>query len=508
VNTQQHSMRSELRQHLTSWQGTVVLTAAVAWAVALSRLVLLRHNNFGTFDYDTGIYDQSIWLLAHGHWFNTVRGMPVFGIHASFGLYLLVPFSWLGFGPNFWDSMQCVFIAACAMPIYVIARRRLRHSWLAVVVALSWLLQPWLSWFAQETFHPEVMAMFFLFVGFMLLDPRIERVSTRVFSRADVSGIAILFVAMSWKEDVALAVAMIGLVMRIAGRRRVGSWLMIGGIVWFTVFGAWMVPALNGGHSVYSGFYGDLGESGFQVLIHSVLHPHLLFTRLGDNHAGLYFVRMFLPFGLLALASPLMVLIALPQFFANVLSTASFTFEPHFHYQAIPMVALTLASMETIGKLSVRRRLGALLGSVSVAVLALSSYVGAKGWGITPIGHEYRHGAWPLAKQDNAGWKAAMARIPAGEGVAAHYLGVPHLSHREVVYTFPNPWTNSYYGTSNDSVGDPTNVNWIVVVPGAMNDDARSTLESLIQSGEFGDKQSVGGVDSYKRMRPAAQSGE
>lgn len=498
-----HSTRRELRTALLSTPAFVVVTAAMAWAIIVSRLVMLRQNNFGTFDYDTGIYDQSIWLLAHGHWFNTVRGMPVFGVHASFALYFFVPFAWLGFGPNLWNSIQCIAIAGCAIPIFVIARRRVQRPWLAVLVALSWLLQPWLSWFAQETFHPEVVAMLFLFSGFMLIDPKVVRPVTRRFDRADVVGIIILFVAMAWKEDVALAVAMIGVVVRFAGRRRVGAWLIIGGLVWFVVFGAWMVPALNGGHSVYSGFYGNLGESGFQVLIHSIFHPHDLWRRLMDNHAGLYFVRMFLPFALLAFGSPTFILIAVPQFIANVLTTASFTFEPHFHYQAIPMVALMLASIETIGKLSLGTRLRTLRSTCAVGLLTATSFIGAKGWGILPIGHQYRHGAWPLARQDNAGWQAAIARVKGHDGVAAHYLGVPHLSHRVNVYTFPNPWTNSYYGTSNDSLGDPTTVNWIIVVPTAMNEDAQRTLADLLSTGEFGDRESVGGVDSYRRLRPA-----
>ena len=90
------------------WAEQVILLATLLWIVRFSQLVIPRQNNFTTFDFDLGIHSQSIWLLAHGKFFNTVCGLPVFGHHAEFMYYLLVPLQWLGGGPNLWNVLQII----------------------------------------------------------------------------------------------------------------------------------------------------------------------------------------------------------------------------------------------------------------------------------------------------------------------------------------------------------------------------------------------------------------
>ena len=137
----------------------VLGVAILLWIAVFGVLVWRRHELYGTIDFDLGIHDQSIWQLSRGHWFTTVRGLPIFGHHATFGYFLLVPFYWLGAGPQFIDLLQVVVLALGAVPIYVLARDRLRSPWAALVPGLVWLLQPSVQWFTWETFHPEVIAI-------------------------------------------------------------------------------------------------------------------------------------------------------------------------------------------------------------------------------------------------------------------------------------------------------------------------------------------------------------
>ncbi len=57
----------------------LAIAMCVVYFAVFERLVWLRHDHFGTFDYDLGMYDQGIWQLAHGRGFMTVRGMHIFG---------------------------------------------------------------------------------------------------------------------------------------------------------------------------------------------------------------------------------------------------------------------------------------------------------------------------------------------------------------------------------------------------------------------------------------------
>jgi hypothetical protein len=47
-------------------------------------LAWLTHARFGTFGFDLGIFDQGVWLLSRFQDpFVTIRGLPLFGDHAS-----------------------------------------------------------------------------------------------------------------------------------------------------------------------------------------------------------------------------------------------------------------------------------------------------------------------------------------------------------------------------------------------------------------------------------------
>jgi hypothetical protein len=59
--------------HPAAW-----LTGAgvLLFVLVFGRLGVQHHNNFGTWSYDMGIYDQGFWLVSRGgQSFMTVRGM-------------------------------------------------------------------------------------------------------------------------------------------------------------------------------------------------------------------------------------------------------------------------------------------------------------------------------------------------------------------------------------------------------------------------------------------------
>ena len=115
-------------------------------------------------------------------------------------------------------------------------------------------------------------------------------------------------------------------------------------------------------------------------------------------------------------------------------------------------------------------------------------------WGISPISTQYRLGYWPLtgnARQSVL--DAAVASVPDGASVAASYHIVPHLSHRQFIYTFPNPWIASNWGVAGEAPHDPDSdhlpaaVDWLVLdrtthAPGSREEQL---LDELLFGGEF-----------------------
>jgi len=94
-------------------------------------------------------------LLAHGRSFLTTRGLEVFGHHASFGHFLLVPFYWAGAGPDFLDDAMLAAVAAAAVVVFRIALRLSGSEWLGLVLALAFAWQPSTTWLLQESYHEK-----------------------------------------------------------------------------------------------------------------------------------------------------------------------------------------------------------------------------------------------------------------------------------------------------------------------------------------------------------------
>lgn len=335
-------MMPVVRKSLSS---ALIWASIFTWIIIVGRLVVQRHNSYATFDFDLGIHDQSLWLLAHGKWFNTVCGLPVFGHHAMFMYYFLVPFVWLGGGPNLWNIFQVIALASAAFPVFLIARHRLKSEISALVFGVSWLLLPTTGYLAWETFHPETMAIPFLLMGYHYATSRPEGFGKHI-TRHNVITIAWIAAAMLWKEDIALAVIGLGILLMFHKRIRFGLVLLGGASLYFLIVAVWAVPHLAGEFSAYGSLYGNLGTTPLEVAKTSLRHPSLFVDRLSTNDAVSYAGRITSPLAFLSFLAPLTLLIGLPQYFINILTTADFTWSMMYHYQAIPNVAAIAAAIE------------------------------------------------------------------------------------------------------------------------------------------------------------------
>ena len=93
-----------------------------------------------------------------------------------------------------------------------------------------------------------------------------------------------------------------------------------------------------------------------------------------------------------------------------------------------------------------------------------------------------------------------MKRIGSDDPVSVHYLLVPHVADREIVYTYPNPWIASNFFNQGRYV-DPKRIKWIVVPEDALGQQSKGMLVNLVASGEFGDVETVNGISSYRRLK-------
>ncbi len=467
------------RRLVDAHPAALVLAGAIAiWVATFAVLVVRRQDRFWTVDFDMGIYDQAVWLLAHGHDFITVRGLPVFGHHGTFAFYLLAPASWLGAGPDFLNVLQVSVLALGAVPLYLLARDRGLHPWGAAALGGAYLLHPALQFLGWELFHPESMAVTPLLCAYLCATRR---------SWGWFAGWAVL--AISWKEDVALAMVLLGLVIAFRPRhtaadRRAGLITAGLALLYFLAVSQLLLPTVSGYPAHYENLYAGVGGSPGGVLETAVEDPGAITSRVGSSETVDFAWKLLAPFGLTAFLAPGALLIGLPQFGVNAIADPSWTRSISYHYAAMPLAAVAIAAVEGVGFL-VRRIGGAARWAIPSFVLAcaLASTIA---WGPSPIGAEHDAGWWPPTTDTRLDAKrAAVERVPDDASVSAVFTFVPQLSRRERVYTFPNPWQASNWGYRDRDTHDPRDVDWIVVDRAALGVADRLLLDRILATEDW-----------------------
>jgi uncharacterized membrane protein len=410
-----------------------------------------RHDRFDTFDNDLGFHTQFVWLLSRGHWFSSILGLSPFAHNATFGYVLFVPFAWLRFDvAQTLDLVQALVIALGVVPIFRLARRKLGEEWISVALPLAYLLHPVTQGNVWETFHPEAMAMTPLLCAYDAADEgRWRRYWLFI-------GLAII-----WKTDVALFIGVLGLIVVRRHDRRIGLQTFALGTVWFLLVVGVMIPRLSGGGTVFGPLYGDLGDTPFQVIKTSASHPSRFVRHMRDSEPIKYGRDLLTPYAFVPAAAPANLLVGLPQNMVSLLSDAPFTRDPidNPHYQALPLVALTMGLVEAVAL--VRRRWPTLREPVVAAVLA-GGLATSAAWGSLPIGVRYSHFWSEDGDPLRAAKEHAVAMTGSSDVVSAQYRLVPHLAERRLVYSFPNPWRKVYYGVEGTPRADPARVEWLI----------------------------------------------
>lgn len=507
-----NSVRERLRPLIEAWRGDtllrvttpVVLTVIVAllYGFYMGNAVWLRHEHFATFDYDLGMYDQGIWQLAHGRGFMTVRGMHVFGHHANLGYLLLVPFYWIGIGgPQFLNIVNLAGVLAVSVPIFALARRHLQSGWIGLGLVVAYLFHFSPQWKIQETFHAESIAAPAVVGAFYFAS----------IGKAKHYWACIAF-ALIWKEDVALATAMCGLAVALCfGHWRRGLTTFAVSMVWFGLAVKWFLPHFSNHGAVFDNLFGALGANSTELVTNALRHPPRLWRTLTchgfidgklsaenpplpgvncpttvlpqDPNAGpLGLVSLAKPYGYVTTAmSPAPVLLGTPQHVVNSATLANFTWDLRWHYGFFPYLGVLLASVRAV---ITRTRI--LTAVALTMVMVVGVYIDREE-GVGPWTENYSVGNFALDRLAiHDAYADALQLVGPDDVVSANYQFVPHLSHRQEIYTFPNPWISSNYGVGGmPAPPDPKRVDWLIVIPADLNQPASALLDSILKSGEF-----------------------
>ncbi|HEV2760083.1 MAG TPA: DUF2079 domain-containing protein [Acidimicrobiales bacterium] len=460
----------------------------LAWSLLFIGLGAQRHIRFGTYGFDLGIYDQAIWLLSRFETpFITLRGLDFWGTHANPVLVLFVPFYWVGAGPLFLLVVQVASQAAGAVAVFLLARDRLKSRWPAVVMAGVLLLHPTYQYLVWEFFHPDALAL-----GPLLFTYWAAR--ARRWKWFAVSAV----LAVACKEDVALAIVVLGVLIAVRGDRRIGMVTSAVAAVWFMVATRVIIPFANGIGPFYDTFFGEFGSSASEVAKNVVTKPGLAFDVATRPTRMDYYRMMFAPVAFLPVFALPTLLLGAPMLGINVLSSFPYQQEIRYHYAALVLAAIILATVEGIAVLSRTAAARAFL----VGLVAATSLAATVAWGPSPISTKYRSGLWALYPDvRNPIRERAVAMIPSQASASVHYNFAPHMTHRKQIYEWPAPWVPINWGVRGENLHDPATVDWLLIDRAQMSDSDRPILARLLSDGEFTIRLEEQGIVVAQRVR-------
>src|SRR5205085_10826349 len=95
-------------------------------------------------------------------------------------------------------------------------------------------------------------------------------------------------------------------------------------------------------------FFGEFGRSPTQVVGHVVTHPARTFDVATEPDRMNYYRMLFAPVAFLPVFALSTLLIGLPMLGVNVLSTFPYQRDAKFHWSALVLAAIVLATVEAI----------------------------------------------------------------------------------------------------------------------------------------------------------------
>jgi uncharacterized membrane protein len=430
------------------------------------------HRHFGTYGFDLGIYDQGTWLLSRFQApFVTVRGLDLFGQHASYVLVLVAPLYRLWPDPRLLLLLQAIALAVPAWVVYRLGARHLGNPAAGLAVAIAYLAYPAMQWALTWQFHPETLAAAFLTLAALAADGRRTRLMALWL------GLALLC-----REDVGLAVAGFGGLLMLTGQRVTGRRVLVAGLAWWLLATFLLIPWANGRPTnLFELNYGITGL-GPVALLRALpsMAGRVLATALSNQGLG-YLLLVLVPLLALPLLAPKALLPVAPALFLNLAAVPPEQHQIRYQYLAIVAPFLAIATVRGLAVVAARRR--ALLAPALIALVVVALAMDQR-FGPAPWSHDK---IVSTASPADGARRRALAMIPPSAPVSAQFNLVTHLGHRDRVFEFPNPFRSVNWGLNGD-VHPPTDqedLRYVIVDRSLLDQDQQSLLRDLQASPDW-----------------------
>lgn len=310
--------------------------ALFVYAVFLVYRAWIGYRNYLPY-IDLAYYESAVYQFSH---FQLAKiwdvGSPLWSQHFEPVLFLFVPWYWIGLGGSQLLVIGQALAAVCgAMPLYVIARKRLSGSIaLGLAVCLMYLTFGGLQSAYFYGFHPIALFPFFFLMAVMWY----ERKNYLWYS-------IFLLMSLFVKEEISF-VAVVWGVWMVVGRKdlRRGVGTILAGIVWYFISFQIIAYFRHGGYEYWGQFGGGAQGGVFGIIRYALMHPVAFVGQFFNNDRKLpMLIEVFGSFGFLPFFAPLSLVILVPSLLLKLLSN-DIAMMDSFHYSAeiTPLLALSM----------------------------------------------------------------------------------------------------------------------------------------------------------------------
>ncbi|MGI9665946.1 MAG: DUF2079 domain-containing protein [Acidimicrobiia bacterium] len=441
-----------LRRNASAIAASSVGVVATVFAITFGTLGLRHFWRFHVHVFDVGIFAQGTWLLSRLKWpfFVTIRGLPLFADHSSYILVLIAPIYWLFPSPATLIVIGVIALAITGPLAFLVARRAGAGLVLSTATGVLVLFQPALQWQVRDSFHPEILVIPLVVAAIALL-------------QKDRDGWAVVafVIALTAKEDVGLLIAPLGLVIWwVMGKKRTGLSVAGLGVGAFLLNFLVLLPAWSpSGELLYSYRYAALGEGPLGIVAGLLTKPDVWIEVWSDPLRLGYVAALLLALPL-ALLSPRWLLVGVPTLLANVFTNHGYQYDVRYHYTAYLIAVVVVAAC--FGAARVQRSSVKNAVWIALAVMIVSGFT--TWFAVAPVRETW---APPHEHQDQI--REILDQIPDDAAVSAWTTFGAHLTEREFVYLFPNPFSEHYYatpgpyGTNGGDIPDPALLDYVFV---------------------------------------------
>ena len=400
----------------------------------------LRYDNFFTGRFDLGNMDQTVWNTINGRIFqitdpNGTNIISRLAFHADFILVLISPLYLIWANPKMLLILQSLIVSLGTLFVYFISKNITKNTKFSFSISLSYLIFPALLYANLYDFHAVTLATTFLLGTFYYF-----------MKRKYLFFLFFAILSALTKEEIWIIISIFGfaIVIRELYENKLkvnikkigfGTSVFFFCLLIFYLLIWEIIPFFRGhGHFALS-YYTDFGGSASGILVNIFLNPVKTITTALKFQNIKYLLDLFGPVGFLSLASPLVLIFALPDLGINLLSSNSQLHQIYYQYTSAVTPFIFISAI--YGARYLKNRFKNLtLEKLSILIL------------ITSILFQYLLGPLPFTKKANIGifyndfyYKNQVDEylnsIPRKYSIASTNNLGSHLSRRQNIYTIP-----------------------------------------------------------------------